>query len=73
VAKIMGFDPGKIPHIRDAFSLALAPPGIRRPGDVSVRSNHPPWSGVRVSEIPRSDTLLFRPPASWAGHIELET
>ena len=72
VAKIMGFDPGKIPHIRDAFSLAFAPPGIRRPGDVSLRSNHPPWSGVRVSEIPRSDTLLFRPPASWAGHIELE-
>lgn len=71
VARVMGFDPGRVPHIRDAFSLAFAPAGIRHPGDVFVRSDHPPWSGVRVSGIAASETLQIRPSAGWAGHIEI--
>ena len=70
VARVMGFDPEKVPHIRDAFSLPFAPAGVRRPGDVSLRSNYPPWSGVRVADIPPSETLHFKPPSSWAGHLE---
>lgn len=68
-ARIMGFDPEKVPHIRDAFPLDSGP---ARPGDVSVRSNHAPWSGVRVAEIPLRETLRFRAASSWAGRIEVD-
>ena len=68
-ALLMGFDPEKIPIVRQAFrcrSLPLAEHGWR---EVQVRSNAPQWRGP-LAAIPRDATMSFEPHFGWKGHIE---
>lgn len=68
-AYLMGFDPEKIPLIREAFC------GVRYPladcpwGDVQCLSNNHRWAS-RLSDIHNEDTLHFKPHYGWRGHIE---
>ncbi len=71
-ARIMGFDPEKIPLIREALNAPFlfgTSPGSAERG-LKVRSNDPRWE--RISELSRSETLCFTPTQGWQGHIELE-
>ncbi|HXH06596.1 MAG TPA: DUF362 domain-containing protein [Vicinamibacterales bacterium] len=68
-AYLMGFDPNKIPIIREAFH--------RRPymladlnwWDVCVISNRREWTG-RLLDIPDESTFRFEPHFGWKGRIE---
>ncbi|MBZ5598756.1 MAG: DUF362 domain-containing protein [Acidobacteriia bacterium] len=70
-ACLMGFDPDKIPIIRQAFQchhFALAEHGWR---DVTLTSNRAAWNGPVVN-VPASETFHFEPHFGWKGHIERE-
>jgi hypothetical protein len=59
-ARMMGFDPDRIPLVREAFGdfpFALA---SFAPADIEIRSN---------SILPR---MRFKPPKGWSHHCELE-
>jgi len=69
-ARLMGFDPGRLPMIREAFKpgrFALAEGDWE---DVNLRSNVAAWSR-RLAESDPADTLHFRPHFGWRGQIEL--
>jgi uncharacterized protein (DUF362 family) len=67
-ARLMGFDPGRIPltrHAFDAFRYPLAAFGVN---DIRVLDGE----GVRrAEEVFPFDGRTFRPPAGWVGHCEL--
>ena len=65
-AHLMGFDPQKIPLIREALKAPL----FATDEGIEVRSNENRWA--RLMEISRSETLNFQPAKGWEGHIELE-
>lgn len=68
-AILMGFDPDRIPVVREAFHLRgfpLAEGGWR---DVALRSNVSGWNGALPSILPES-TMHFEPHFGWKGHIE---
>jgi uncharacterized protein (DUF362 family) len=70
-AWLMGFDPDRIPIVRQAFSsnrYPLAEWGWR---DVRVVSNCAPWNAP-IPEIPDGSTYHFRPHFGWKGRIERE-
>ncbi len=67
-ARVMGFEPGKIPLVRESFSPnphSLAPFGI---DEVSILSNEAAWEGP----LPEFDGpgIPFAPHRGWVGHIE---
>jgi uncharacterized protein (DUF362 family) len=67
-ARIMGFDPDKVPLIHNALlDDCFYPPG----NNLSPRvvSNEKRWSNVL--DWQRSESLQFRPSRGWVGHIEL--
>jgi uncharacterized protein (DUF362 family) len=69
-AYLMGFDPEKIPAVRQAFrcrSYRLTEGDWR---DVVLISNHRPWNGP-LALVARETTLRFEPHFGWKGHIEL--
>ena len=66
---LMGFDPDRVPIVRQAFrcrAFSLAEWDWR---DVSVRSNVAPWNGLLVN-IPDDSTMHFVPHFGWLGRIE---
>ncbi|MFB6264785.1 MAG: DUF362 domain-containing protein [Bradymonadaceae bacterium] len=66
---LMGFDPEKIPIVRQAFKcddFSLAEWGWR---DITVGSDVDRWDGP-LAEIPDSATFRFEPHFGWVGHIE---
>jgi len=68
-AYLMGFDPEKIPIVREAFRVkpyALAEWNWR---DVRLVSDRPEWNGP-LPEIPDASTFRFEPHFGWKGHIE---
>jgi uncharacterized protein (DUF362 family) len=69
-AYLMGFDPEKIPIVRQAFHcrrLALSDHGWR---DIIVVSNHPAWNRP-LTEI--AETFHFEPHFGWKGHVERQS
>jgi uncharacterized protein (DUF362 family) len=60
--RIMGFDPSRIPMVRNAFAEVRYPVSRVRPGDVRVVGP----SGAIAAE-PR---VAFRASAGWSGHCE---
>jgi len=68
-AYLMGFDPEKIPVVREAFRVrpyALAEWHWR---SVRLVSDCPEWSGP-LHEIPDASTFRFEPHFGWKGRIE---
>jgi uncharacterized protein (DUF362 family) len=71
-ATAMGFDHRRIPLLREAFAasgpgsdLPLSPYGV---DDLELVSNHEGWEDLAGLG---ARSLRFRPPAGWAGFIEL--
>jgi uncharacterized protein (DUF362 family) len=69
VARLMGFDYRQIPVIREAFKPAVYPLAAVTPEAIQVTSNSPVWNHLQLAAPGAS--LSFKPPAGWAGHIEL--
>jgi uncharacterized protein (DUF362 family) len=70
-AILMGYDPERIPIIRQSFCCAhysLADWSWR---DVRLRSNQREWNGC-LPNIAFDSTLHFEPHFGWKGHIERE-
>jgi uncharacterized protein (DUF362 family) len=68
-AYLMGFNPDKIPIVRQAFccrNYLLADSHWR---NTSVMSNEPHWNG-KISEIDDRSTFHFNPHFGWKGRIE---
>jgi uncharacterized protein (DUF362 family) len=66
-ARIMGFDPFRIPLIRQALAADwLTPPD----GNIQIAANQPRWNDVLAWK--RADSLAFTPSRGWLGHIELD-
>jgi uncharacterized protein (DUF362 family) len=67
--RLMGFDPMRVPTLREAFAaseLPLASFGYR---DLQVRSNDPRWH-QSLDAIQQSDCLEYRAHFAWRGAIE---
>jgi hypothetical protein len=65
-ARFMGFDPDRLPIIRNAFQLRRYPLAVRPP--VSVRIN---GRGATVHDIDDARSGTFVAPRGWLGHVEL--
>ncbi len=71
-ACLMGFDPERIPIVRQAFKCLHYPLAEWRWTDVRLVSNRAEWSR-NISEITDKDTFHFRPHFGWKDHIERAT
>jgi uncharacterized protein (DUF362 family) len=67
-ARLMGFDPDRIPIVREAFENRTWPLAGFRPDEILVRTAA---SELRGSEV--SPVRFFVPPRGWRGHCELPT
>jgi len=68
-AILMGFDPEKIPIIRQAFRCRHYPIADWDWRDVRLVSNKPEWNGL-LPTIPYESTFRFKPHFGWKGCIE---
>lgn len=68
-AILMGFDPEKIPIVRQSFRCRDFPLSACDWRDVHVISNRPEWQR-KLPEIAHESTFHFRPHFGWTGHIE---
>jgi len=68
-AVLMGFDPEKIPIVRQAFQCESYPLTEWNWPEVELVSNRPQWCG-RLDQIDPATTFHFRPHFGWRGHIE---
>jgi uncharacterized protein (DUF362 family) len=68
-AWLMGFDPEKIPIVRQAFRCHAFPLAEHTWRDVSVLSNRTDWCG-RLPDIADVATLHFQPHFGWTNRIE---
>jgi uncharacterized protein (DUF362 family) len=68
-AYLMGFDPDRIPIVRQSFRCRHFPLAEWNWSDVSVISTQPEWNGL-LKEIPEKSTFHFKPHFGWVGHIE---
>jgi hypothetical protein len=68
---IMGFDPEKVPIVRQAFCCSSYPLSEWHWRDVNVVAVDPGLSGS-LADIEVTATLQARPHFAWCGHIELE-
>jgi uncharacterized protein (DUF362 family) len=67
-ALLMGFDPHRIPLVREAFRLTHHPLAEFSPEQIEVQIDGQP---VELSDLPRLTPRFCKPPAGWAGHCEL--
>ena len=67
-ARLMGFDPMKIPLIREAFGQFAYPLADFSPGAVRVRIGETERSGADIRPF---EGRNFLPPRGWRGHCEL--
>jgi hypothetical protein len=65
----MGYDPEKIPIVRQAFRCRHYPLAEWDWRDVKLISNMTDWNGY-LSKIPDEATFHFEPHFGWKGHIE---
>jgi len=68
-AILMGFDPEKIPIIRQAFRCKRYTLTDWDWRDLRLVSNKPEWNGL-LTDMPFKDTFHFEPHFGWKGHIE---
>lgn len=68
-AVIMGFEPSKIPIVRQAFRCCHFAISNATWQTIQCISNHIPWNR-RLEEIKSVETLQFEPHYGWKGHIE---
>lgn len=68
-AVLMGFDPHRIPLVRQAFRCGEYPLAEWGWRDVQLVSNYEPWSRC-LDSIDPDDTFQFEPHFGWRGHIE---
>ncbi|HZO90067.1 MAG TPA: DUF362 domain-containing protein [Chthonomonadaceae bacterium] len=68
-AWLMGFDPDRIPIVRQAFRCRHFPLAEWDWRDVRLVSNRPEWNRP-LPEIPDASTLHFKPHFGWVGHVE---
>jgi hypothetical protein len=66
-ALLMGFDPGRIPLIREAFVAGDLPISSAPAAAAEFLLNGSP---VAADDIPGKIVPQFRPPRGWIGHIE---
>ncbi len=66
-ARLMGFDPERVPLVREAFSSFELPLVPFKPTDITVRLEQGSMRAASVSPLGRS----FKPPRGWLGHCEL--
>jgi uncharacterized protein (DUF362 family) len=69
-AWIMGFDPARLPVIREAFRPSPLPLARFALDDVQLLSNRPGWNG-KVVGLDSRQALVFKPHPGWEGHVEL--
>lgn len=67
-ARLMGFDPARIPLIREAWAPHRLPLAGFGPGDVRI---HAEGREMDADALRAEYGRDFRPPAGWAGHCEL--
>ena len=65
--RLMGFDPQKIPLVREAFGDFPLPVSDFRPSDIEVRINGEAWDPAKLLPFGRP----FEAPQGWRGHCEL--
>lgn len=68
-AYLMGFDPEKIPIVRQAFRCYPYPLAEWDWKDIKLISNRLDWNGPLLG-IPDESTFHFEPHFGWKGHIE---
>ncbi len=68
-AVLMGFDPEKIPIVRQAFRCEHYPIADWDWRDVELVSNKPEWCG-KLDAISPESTFHFEPHFGWKGHVE---
>jgi uncharacterized protein (DUF362 family) len=66
-ARLMGFDPMKIPTLCESFAASDLPLATFSYQDISIKSNRSEWQG-KITEL--KDTLQFRAHFGWTGRIE---
>lgn len=66
---LMGFDPEKVPIVRQAFRCTSHPLAEWEWRDIVLASNRPDWTGA-LPEIGDEATFHFRPHFGWQGRIE---
>jgi uncharacterized protein (DUF362 family) len=69
-AMLMGFDPDRIPLVRQAFRCERYPIADCCWPEVKLLSNRVEWHGLRLIDLPPEATFHFEPHFGWAGHIE---
>lgn len=68
-AYLMGYDPERIPIVRQAFRCQQYSLAEWRWQDVRLEGNWPEWVGA-LPDIPTESTLRFAPHFGWKGRIE---
>ena len=68
-AWLMGFDPDRIPIVRNAFQARGCPLTEWSWRDVQLVSNKPEWNGL-VADVREDSTFHFEPHFGWKGRIE---
>ena len=71
-AYLMGYDPERIPVVRQAFRCQHYPLAEWDWRDVQLISTRPEWNGS-LPDIPDEATFHFEPHFGWKGHIERTT
>lgn len=68
-AWLMGFDPERLPVIREAFAPSALPLSRGNWRDVQLVSNHPAWCGP-IEGVALRECFHFRPHFGWVGAVE---
>lgn len=68
-AWLMGFDPEKIPIVRQAFRCDRYPLAEWGWPEVRLAGNRPAWCGL-LPQIPDEAGFRFTPHFGWTGHVE---
>jgi uncharacterized protein (DUF362 family) len=68
-ARLMGFDPDRIPIVRQAFHCRAYPLAEGAWADIEIASNEPAWCAP-LGELDPHQTFHFEPHFGWTGHIE---
>lgn len=69
-SRLMGFDPGKIPLVKEAFRPFRFPLVSFLPGEIEVRLGP---ERLAVNQVRPLDGRAFVPSRGWQGHCELDT
>lgn len=68
-ARLMGFDPMRIPMLRESFAPSDLPLASFSYDDITIRSNLPEWVGP-LANLKDHDTYHFQAHFGWQGAIE---